>query len=113
LTNVAVGGPAGPVGGPIRHEAKVRETRQQFSENKERAIALLQSAIRTLEEEIGAAERLVTAPKKSQATPVIASDQQSETTPKAEVRAPSLRTWGGFRETLRRRVGQSNLTLCP
>jgi hypothetical protein len=35
---VAVRAPARPVSGPVRHEAKVRETRQQFSENKERAI---------------------------------------------------------------------------
>jgi hypothetical protein len=45
LTNVAVRAPARPVGGSVRQEPKVQETRQQFSENKERAIALLRSAI--------------------------------------------------------------------
>jgi hypothetical protein len=44
-----------PVGGPARHDTKVQEARQHFSENKARAIALLQSAIRTLEEEIAGA----------------------------------------------------------
>jgi len=76
LAEVAVRA-ARPVSGPVRHEAKVQETRQQFSENKERAIALLQNAIRTLEDEIATAEPLITAPKKSEATPVIVSDQPS------------------------------------
>ena len=106
LADVAVRAPARPVGGTVRHEAKVQETRQQFSENKERAIALLHNAIRTLEDEIATAEPLITAPKKSQATPVIVSDQPSEATLNAEVRPPSLGTWGGFREVLRRRVGR-------
>jgi hypothetical protein len=106
LTTITSGNPARPVGGPIRHEAKVQETRQQFSENKERAIGLLQNAIRTLEEEIVTAEPLITAPKKSQATSVIVPVQQSETTSKAGVRAPPLRTWGGFREVLQRRIGR-------
>jgi hypothetical protein len=104
LTTVAVRAPA--KAGPVRHEAKVQETRQQFSENKERAIVLLQNAIRTLEEEIAAAEPLNTAPKKSQATPVVVPDQQSRATPTAEVRAPSRRTWTGFGEIVRRRVGR-------
>ena len=34
LTNVAVRAPARPVGGSVRHEAKVQETRQQFSETR-------------------------------------------------------------------------------
>jgi hypothetical protein len=102
LTNVSIGTPAKAVGGPVRHEAKVQETRQQFSQNKERAIALLQNAIRTLEEEIAAGEPLTT-PKKSQATPVIAAVQQSEAAPKGGVRAPSPRTLGSFGEVLRRR----------
>jgi hypothetical protein len=106
LADVAVRAPARPIGGTVRHEAKVQETRQQFSENKERAIALLQNAIRTLEDEIATAEPLITAPKKSEATPVIVSDQPPDVTLKAEVRAPSLSTWGGFREVLRRRVGR-------
>ena len=44
-----------PVGGPARHDTKVQEARQHFSENKVRGIALLQDAIRTLEEEIAGA----------------------------------------------------------
>jgi hypothetical protein len=105
LTNVAIRSPAAKgVGGPIRHEAKIQETRQQFYENKDRATALLQNAILALEEEIAAAEPLTTAPNKSEATPVIVPVQQSEATPNAGVRAPSPRTWGGLREVLRRRV---------
>ena len=92
LTNVAVRAPARPVGGSVRHEAKVQETRQQFSENKERAIALLQSAIRKLEEEIATTEPVITAPEKSQTTPVNAPDQQSKATPNAEVGPPPPRT---------------------
>jgi hypothetical protein len=106
LTSVAVRAPAKAVGGPARHEAKVQETRQQFSENKERAIALLQNAIRSLEDEIATAEPLIMAPKKSEAMPVIVSDQPSEATLNAEVRPPSLSTWGSFREVLRRSVGR-------
>jgi hypothetical protein len=104
LADVAVRAPARPIGGTVRHEAKVQETRQQFSENKERAIALLQDAIRTLEEDIATADPLITAPKKSQATPNIVLDQPSEATLKAEVRAPSLGTVGGFGDVLRRAV---------
>ena len=106
LADVAVRAPARPIGGPVQHEAKVQETRQQFSENKERAIALLRNAIRTLEDEIATAEPLITAPKESEAPPVIAPDQQSEATLRAEVGGRSLRAWGGFGEVLRRRVGR-------
>jgi len=106
LTNVAVRAPARPIGGAVRHEAKAQETRQQFSENKERAIALLQSAIRKLEEEIATTKPVITAPEKSQTTPVNAPDQQSKATPNAEVGPPSPRTGGGFGEVLRRRIGR-------
>jgi hypothetical protein len=102
LTNGTVGTPAKVVGGPVRHEAKTQETRDQFSENKERAIALLQNAISALEEEIASAAPLTTGPKKSQTTPVIVAVQQSEAAPKEGVRAPSPGTWGSFREALRR-----------
>jgi len=106
LTNVAVRAPARPIGGAVRHEAKAQETRQQFSENKERAIALLQSAIRKLEEEIATTKPVITAPEKSQTTPVNAPDQQSKATPKAEVSPPSPRTGSGFGEVLQRRIGR-------
>jgi hypothetical protein len=106
LTSVTVRGPDRAVVGPARHDTKVQETRQQFSENKERAIALLQDAIRTLEQDIATAKPLIAAAKKSQVSPVIVPDQQqSEATPKGEVPAPSLRTRGGFGEILRRRIG--------
>src|SRR6202049_963253 len=46
-------------GGPGRQDAKAHEVRQNFSENKERSIALLRKAIGTLEDEIADAEPLV------------------------------------------------------
>jgi hypothetical protein len=66
ITNTALAG-AGvhPVGGPARHEAQAREARQYFSEGRERSIALLRDAIRTLEDEITAAQPIVAAPKES------------------------------------------------
>ena len=106
LADVAVRAPARPIGGTVRHEAKVQETRQQFSENKQRAIALLQNAIRTLEEEIGGAEPVVATPQKSEAAPVIASDEPSQVSPKAQARAPSPRALSGFVGALRRHVGR-------
>jgi hypothetical protein len=64
LTKAAVQAAVGrPGGGPARQDAKPQQTRQDFSENKARAIALLQKAIRTLEEEIADAEPVVAAPK--------------------------------------------------
>ena len=41
-----------PVGAPGRHDAKALEVSRNFSENKERSIALLRKAIGTLEDEI-------------------------------------------------------------
>jgi hypothetical protein len=46
---------ARPVGASPRQDVKVQETREHFSENRSRAIALLQQAIRTLDEEIAEA----------------------------------------------------------
>jgi hypothetical protein len=107
LTNVTVRAPvAPPPGGPTRRDAKVQETRQQFSVNKARAIALLQNAIRPLEEEIGGAEPVVAAPQKSGAAPVIASDEPSQGSPKVEARTPSPRALSGFVGALRRHVGR-------
>ena len=80
-----------PVGGSARNAAKAQETRQHFSENKERSIALLRKAISTLEEEIAEAEPVV--PK---ATPVIEAVQTPKATPKPEVRALQHRRWGGI-----------------
>jgi hypothetical protein len=99
LTNVAARAPASPTsGGPMRRDAKVQETRQQFSVNKARAIALLQNAIRTLEEEIDDAQTGVAARQNPEARPVIASD---EVPPKAAARASS-----GFVGALRRHFGR-------
>jgi hypothetical protein len=70
--------------------------RQNFSENKERSIALLRKAIGTLEDEI-AAGPLVAVAKRSIATPIIEAAQESKATPKAgEVRMLQPRRWGGF-----------------
>ena len=64
LTKVTVRAPvSSPPGGPTRRDAQVQEARQQFSVNKARAIALLQNAIGTLEEEIGDAEPMVATPQ--------------------------------------------------
>jgi hypothetical protein len=56
-----------PVGGPGRHDVQTEEARQYFSEGRERSIVLLRDAIRTLEDEIAAAQPIVEAPKESRA----------------------------------------------
>jgi hypothetical protein len=104
LSNIAVRAPVSPPGGPTRRDAKVQETRQQFSVNKARAIALLQNAICTLEEEIVDAQPVLP-PQKSEAAPVVAWDEPSEVPAKAEVRTPSPRAVA-FIGALRRRVGR-------
>jgi hypothetical protein len=106
LTKTAVQAAARPGGSPARQDAKAQQTRQHFSENKARAIALLQNAIRTLEEEIADAEPGIAAPKETRVRArVIAPDQLLEVPPKAEIRAPSPPgSWGGLVEALRRRV---------
>src|SRR6516164_4680212 len=81
-----------PVGGSARNAAKAQETRQHFSENKERSIALLRKAISTLEEEIADAEPVEVAVQKPEATPVIEAVQAL----KPEVRALQHRRWGGI-----------------
>jgi uncharacterized small protein (DUF1192 family) len=103
LADVAVRAPARPIGGTVRHEAKVQETRQQFSENKQRSIALLRQAISTLEDEIAKAGSVVEA-----ATPAKEAVQDTKATPTAvEVRMPQPRRWGGIAlEAGWRRVGR-------
>jgi hypothetical protein len=54
-----------PVGGPGRHDAQAEEARQYFSEGRERSIVLLREAIRTLEDEIVAAQPIAEAPKEA------------------------------------------------
>jgi hypothetical protein len=86
-----------PVGGPPRGDAKAHEVSRNFSENKERSIALLRKAISALEEEIADAGPVVEAVKQSTATPVIEATQESKTTPKAgEIRMLRPRRWGGI-----------------
>ena len=103
ITNATLRSPVlRPVGGPGRHDAKVHEARQQFSESKERSIALLRKAISTLEDEIADAEPVVEAVQASKATPVIEAVQESKATQKAgEVRTGEVRTlqprhWGSI-----------------
>jgi hypothetical protein len=106
LTSLTVRAPVSSPPGPTRRDAKVQETRQQFSVNKARAIALLQNAIGVLEEQIGAAGPVVATSQKSEAAPVVASDEPSQVSPEAEVRTPSPRAWSGFVGALRHRVGR-------
>jgi hypothetical protein len=94
-----------PVGGPGRHDAKAHEVPQNFSENKERSIALLRKAIGTLEDDIADAEPLVAAAKQSMDTPIIEAAQESKATPKTgEVRMlrPSRRGGIAFESAWRR-----------
>jgi hypothetical protein len=78
---------ARPVSGPVRPDAKLRETREQFSENRTRAIALLQSAIRTLEEETTKAPTTVV-PQDVRAKPVVVSNAPIEAPQRNEVETP-------------------------
>ena len=84
ITNATLRSPVlRPVGGPGRHDAKVHEASQHFSESKEQSIALLRKAISTLEDEIADAEPVVEAVQESKATPVIEAVQESKATQKA------------------------------
>ena len=100
ITNATLRSPVlRPVGGPGRHDAKAREVRQNFSENKERSIALLRKAISTLEDEIADAEPVVMAVQESKAAPVVDALQESKAT--------QSRPWGGIDfKAAWRRVGQ-------
>jgi hypothetical protein len=84
-----------PIGGSARTEVKSQETRQHFSENKERSIALLRKAISTLEEEIADAQPAVVAVQKPSATPVVEA-QALKATPTLEVAALQHSRWGGM-----------------
>ena len=75
---------------------------RNFSENKERSIALLRKAISALEEETADAGPVIEPAKQSTATPVIEA-QESKTALKAdEIRMLRPRRWGGI--ALRSRV---------
>jgi hypothetical protein len=96
-----------PVGGPPRGDAKAHEVSRNFSENKERSIALLRKAISALEEEIADAGPVVEPAKQSTASPVIEATQESKTTPKAgEIRKLWPRRWGGIAEAAWRRMAR-------
>jgi hypothetical protein len=69
-------------------------------------MALLQNAIRTLEEEIGDATPVVAARQKSETQPVIASDKPSQASPNADVPTSSPRALSGFVGALQRHVGR-------
>jgi hypothetical protein len=84
-----------PVGAPGSRDAKALEVSRNFSENKERSIALLRKAIGTLKDEIADTEPLAVPAKQSTVTPIIEPAQ--EATPKAgEVRLLQSRRWGGI-----------------
>jgi hypothetical protein len=88
-----------PVGGSARNAAKAQETRQHFSENKERSIALIRKAISTLEDEIADAEPVVEAVQVSKAAPVVGVLRESKAT--------QSRPWGGIDfKAAWRRVGR-------
>jgi hypothetical protein len=108
LTSVAVSASAKAVGGPARHDAKVQEARQHFSENKTRSIALLQQAIRSLEEEIAEAEPKLRVEKPTQA-PIAVADAKPEpkSAEKPDVRSAAPRRWAGITfESVRGHVGR-------
>jgi hypothetical protein len=107
LTEATVRSSVGPpVGGTARNAAKVQETRQLFSENKERSIASLRKAISTLEEEIADAEPVV-AVQKPKATAVIGAAQATKAARNPEVAALQHRRWGGMALAAAwRRMGQ-------
>jgi hypothetical protein len=93
-----------PVGGLPRGDARAHEVSRNFSENKERSLALLRKAISALEEEIVDAGPFAGAAKQSTATPiegtptsVIDVTQKPNTTPKTgEIRMLRPRRWGGI-----------------
>jgi hypothetical protein len=108
LTSVAVRTPAKAVGGPARHVAKVQETHQHFSGNKTRAIALLQQAIHSLEEEIAESKPKVAAEKEKQTPDVVADAKPEPKSPeKPDVRSAVPRRWAGITfDSVRGHVGR-------
>jgi hypothetical protein len=109
LTNVAVrAAESRPVGRPGRHDTKVQEAREYFSENKARGIALLQHATHSLEQEIAKAGPKVEA-EKPKKPPDVAADAKPEPKPpaKIEVRSAAPRRWAGITfESIRGHVGR-------
>jgi hypothetical protein len=91
---------ARPVSGPAGPDARIRETREQFSEKNTRAITLLQSAIRTLGEEITNA-RAAVVPQDLHAKPVVVSDAPAEARQKEQVETPTPNGPVGFFASVR------------
>jgi hypothetical protein len=109
LTNVAVRvAESRPVGRPGRHDTKVQEARESFSENKARAIALLQQATHSLEQEIAEAGLKVEAEKPKQPPDVSADAKPEPKSPaKMDVRSAAPRRWAGITfESVRGHVGR-------
>jgi hypothetical protein len=80
-----------PVGGPGRHDLRVQEARQYFSEGKERSINLLRNAIGTIEDEIANAQPRV------DKQPVVEAAPEPKSTHRAgEVSAAPGRVGGGI-----------------
>jgi hypothetical protein len=97
-----------PVGGPARHDTKVQEARNHFSENKTRAVALLQQAIHSLEKEIAESEPKVAAENAKQTTDVVSDAKPEPKSPDEPVVRPAApRRWTGITfESLRGHVGR-------
>jgi hypothetical protein len=100
---------ARPVGASPRQDVKVQETRQHFSDNRSRAIALIQQAIRTLEEEIAEAGSKVekSNPSKPVAKATAEAPPKTTSPAKTELRAAAPRRWAGITlEGVRHRMGR-------
>jgi hypothetical protein len=109
LTNAAVrAAESRPVGRPARHDTKVQEAREYFSENKARAIALLQHATHSLEQEIAKAGPKVEAERPKQLPDVSADAKPEPKSPaKMDVRSAAPRRWAGITfESVRGHVGR-------
>jgi hypothetical protein len=108
LTNAAVRAAVRPVGRPARHDTKVQEAREYFSENKARAIALLQHATHSLEQEIAKAGPKVAAERPKQPPDVSADTKPEPKSPtKVDVRSAAPRRWAGITfESVRGHVGR-------
>ena len=109
LTNAAVRAESRPVGRPARHDTKVQEAREYFSENKARAIALLQHATHSLEQEVAEAGPEVKTAGKAKQTPDVVADAKPEpkSPAKMDVRSAAPRRWAGITfESVRGHVGR-------
>jgi hypothetical protein len=109
LADAAARANAARPGASSRQDVKVQETREHFSENRSRAIALLHQAIHSLEEEIARAGSDMEKSNQAKAAPKVAAPAAPEaaSTATAEHRAPSARRWAGITlEGVRHHVGR-------